>query len=32
MRLAWALRSLLFVLWMAATVVPWGILMLLLSL
>ena len=31
MRLAWALRSLLFVLWMAATVVPWGILMLLLS-
>jgi len=31
MKLIWALRSLLFVLWMAATVVPWGILMLLLS-
>mgnify|MGYP001809783100 FL=1 len=31
MKLLWALRSLLFVLWMAATVVPWGILMLLLS-
>jgi 1-acyl-sn-glycerol-3-phosphate acyltransferase len=31
MRLLWALRSALFVLWMAATVVPWGILMLLLS-
>jgi 1-acyl-sn-glycerol-3-phosphate acyltransferase len=31
MKLIWALRSLLFVLWMAATVVPWAILMLLLS-
>jgi 1-acyl-sn-glycerol-3-phosphate acyltransferase len=31
MKIVWALRSLLFVLWMAATVVPWGILMLLLS-
>ncbi len=31
MKLIWALRSLLFVLWMAVTVVPWGILMLLLS-
>ncbi|MCE2907323.1 MAG: lysophospholipid acyltransferase family protein [Burkholderiaceae bacterium] len=31
MKLLWALRSLLFVLWMAATVVPWGMLMLLLS-
>jgi 1-acyl-sn-glycerol-3-phosphate acyltransferase len=31
MKLLWALRSLLFVLWMAATVVPWGLLMLLLS-
>jgi 1-acyl-sn-glycerol-3-phosphate acyltransferase len=31
MRLVWALRSAVFVLWMAATVVPWGILMLLLS-
>ena len=31
MKAVWALRSLLFVLWMAATVVPWGILMLLLS-
>jgi 1-acyl-sn-glycerol-3-phosphate acyltransferase len=30
-RLLWALRSALFVLWMAATVVPWGLLMLLLS-
>ena len=24
MKLVWALRSLLFVLWMAATVVPWA--------
>ncbi|MFN9746759.1 MAG: lysophospholipid acyltransferase family protein [Betaproteobacteria bacterium] len=31
MKLLWALRSLLFVLWMAATVVPWAVLMLLLS-
>ncbi len=31
MKLLWALRSLLFVLWMAVTVVPWAILMLLLS-
>ncbi len=31
MRAVWALRSLLFVLWMAATVIPWGTLMLLLS-
>jgi 1-acyl-sn-glycerol-3-phosphate acyltransferase len=31
MKLVWALRSLLFMLWMAATVVPWGILMLQLS-
>ena len=31
MRPIWALRSALFVLWMAATVVPWAILMLLLS-
>ena len=31
MRLFWALRSLLFVLWMAATVAPWAMLMLLLS-
>jgi 1-acyl-sn-glycerol-3-phosphate acyltransferase len=31
MRAVWALRSLVFVLWMAATVVPWGTLMLLLS-
>ena len=30
-RLLWALRSLLFVLWMAATVVPWAVLMLGLS-
>jgi 1-acyl-sn-glycerol-3-phosphate acyltransferase len=30
-RLSWAVRSALFVLWMAATVVPWGLLMLLLS-
>lgn len=31
MRLVWAIRSLLFVLWMTVTVIPWGILMLLLS-
>ena len=31
MRAFWALRSLLFVVWMAATVAPWGVLMLLLS-
>ena len=31
-RAGWALRSLFFVLWMAATVVPWGTLMVLLSL
>jgi 1-acyl-sn-glycerol-3-phosphate acyltransferase len=31
MRAFWALRSLLFVLWMAATVIPWGIVALLLS-
>ena len=31
MRLLWALRSALFVLWMTITVVPWGILMLGLS-
>jgi len=31
MRLVWAVRSLLFVLWMAATVMPWALLMLLLS-
>ena len=31
MRLLWALRSALFVLWMTVTVVPWGILMLILS-
>ncbi len=31
MRIVWALRSALFVLWMAATVIPWAILMLLLS-
>jgi 1-acyl-sn-glycerol-3-phosphate acyltransferase len=31
MRLLWALRSAVFMLWMAATVTPWGILMLLLS-
>jgi 1-acyl-sn-glycerol-3-phosphate acyltransferase len=31
MKLVWALRSLLFVLWMAATVVPWALLMLVLS-
>ncbi len=31
MKIVWALRSLLFVLWMAVTVVPWGILMLVLS-
>ncbi len=31
MKLLWALRSFLFVLWMAATVVPWALLMLLLS-
>jgi len=31
MKLVWALRSLVFVLWMAATVVPWATLMLLLS-
>jgi 1-acyl-sn-glycerol-3-phosphate acyltransferase len=31
MRLAWALRSAVFVAWMAVTVVPWAILMLLLS-
>jgi 1-acyl-sn-glycerol-3-phosphate acyltransferase len=30
-RLWWSLRSLVFVLWMAATVVPWGIAMLILS-
>jgi 1-acyl-sn-glycerol-3-phosphate acyltransferase len=30
-RLGWALRSALFVLWLTATVVPWGVLMLLLS-
>ncbi|MDE2147674.1 MAG: 1-acyl-sn-glycerol-3-phosphate acyltransferase, partial [Burkholderiales bacterium] len=32
MRLLWALRSALFVLWMAATVVPWALMMLVLSL
>ena len=32
MKLLWALRSALFVAWMAATVVPWAVLMLLLSL
>jgi 1-acyl-sn-glycerol-3-phosphate acyltransferase len=32
MRLWWALRSALFVVWMTVTVVPWGVLMLLLSL
>jgi 1-acyl-sn-glycerol-3-phosphate acyltransferase len=31
MKPIWALRSLLYVLWMTATVVPWGLLMLLLS-
>ena len=31
MRIVWAIRSLLFVLWMAATVVPWATMMLLLS-
>ena len=31
MKLLWALRSFLFVLWLAATVVPWALLMLLLS-
>ena len=31
MKPIWALRSLLFVLWMAATVIPWGLAMLLLS-
>ena len=31
MKLLWALRSSVFVLWMAATVIPWAILMLLLS-
>ena len=31
MRVHWALRSLLFVLWLAATVVPWALAMLLLS-
>jgi 1-acyl-sn-glycerol-3-phosphate acyltransferase len=31
MRVVWALRSALFVLWMAATVVPWGAAMLVLS-
>jgi 1-acyl-sn-glycerol-3-phosphate acyltransferase len=31
MKLLWAIRSLLFVLWMAATVVPWALAMLLLS-
>ena len=31
MKALWALRSLLFVLWMTATVIPWGIAMLLLS-
>jgi 1-acyl-sn-glycerol-3-phosphate acyltransferase len=31
MRVVWGLRSALFVLWMAATVVPWALLMLLLS-
>ena len=31
MRVVWALRSLLFVLWMAATVIPWGTMMLVLS-
>ncbi|WP_425261803.1 lysophospholipid acyltransferase family protein [Rubrivivax sp. RP6-9] len=31
MRVLWALRSALFVLWMAATVIPWALLMLLLS-
>ncbi len=31
MRLLWALRSALFVLWMTVTVVPWGIAMLMLS-
>jgi 1-acyl-sn-glycerol-3-phosphate acyltransferase len=30
-KLWWGLRSLLFVLWMAVTVIPWGLLMLLLS-
>jgi 1-acyl-sn-glycerol-3-phosphate acyltransferase len=32
MRVLWALRSLLFVLWLTATVVPWGLAMLVLSL
>ena len=31
MKLLWALRSALFILWMAATVVPWGLAMLVLS-
>jgi 1-acyl-sn-glycerol-3-phosphate acyltransferase len=31
MKLLWALRSALFILWMAATVIPWGIAMLVLS-
>ena len=31
MKLIWAVRSLVFVLWMAATVIPWALLMLLLS-
>ena len=31
MRVLWALRSLLFVLWLTATVVPWGLAMLVLS-
>lgn len=31
MKLWWALRSALFILWMTVTVVPWGVLMLLLS-
>jgi 1-acyl-sn-glycerol-3-phosphate acyltransferase len=31
MKLVWALRSLVFVLWMAATVIPWALLVLLLS-
>lgn len=31
MKLLWAIRSFLFVLWMAATVIPWGLAMLVLS-
>ena len=31
MRVVWAVRSLVFVLWMAVTVIPWAVLMLLLS-